>query len=63
MVYRHFAASRDDLTVTIASDHPALENDPDGIPIIPNPVLLRLTKTRLVAIARLQDLSPELKVD
>jgi glycosyltransferase involved in cell wall biosynthesis len=51
VLYRHFAAARDELKVTIASDHPALGNHPDGIPIIPNPVLLRLTKTRLAAIA------------
>ncbi|MBE9100647.1 glycosyltransferase [Vacuolonema iberomarrocanum] len=51
VLHRHFAAAVGELEVTIASDHPALTNDPNGIPIIPNPILLRLTKTRLAAIA------------
>lgn len=51
VLHRHFAAAKGELKVTLASDHSALADNPDGIPILPNPILARLTKTRWAAIA------------
>jgi len=51
VLFRHFAAAKGMLEVTIASDHPDVLHRPGAIPIYPHPLLLRLTKTRLAPFA------------
>ena len=52
VLYRHFlAAHQAGVEVAIASDHPSLSDSPNSIPIIPNPLLSRLSKTRLASVS------------
>jgi len=52
VLYRHFlAAHQEGVEVAIASEHPSLKEFSNSIPIIPNPLLIRLSKTRLASFS------------
>jgi len=51
VLFRHFAATKDEIEVAIASDHPVILQTLKGIPIYPNAWIKRLTQTRFAPLA------------